>query len=111
MKCNLDRIFAALADPTRRRILQLLLERDMTVTEIAAKFEISLAGISKHLQILLKSKLMTRRKEGRNYWCQIELEGLQPAAIWLQEFGYVDEQLLNTLESLIDQEKILKMNR
>jgi len=60
----LDRVFAALADPTRRAILALLLEDDMAVTDVAAPFAMSLAAVSKHLAILRSSDFVERRKEG-----------------------------------------------
>ena len=102
MENQLDRSLAALADPTRRMILKLLLERDMTVTEIAAQFDMTLAGVSKHLRTLAKAGLISRRREGRTNWCRIELDGLGPAHSWLQEFGYLDQRVLETLEILID---------
>ena len=63
MVYNLDKIFAALADSTRREILIMLLEDDMAVTDVAEPFNISLAAISKHLQILSKSGLIIQEKE------------------------------------------------
>lgn len=99
---QLNAVFASLSDTTRRRILKLLLEQDMTVTAIAEGFEISLAGISKHLQILEKSKLISSKWIGRQRYCRINLEGLQPAFSWLQEFGFIDEPLLNQIESFVD---------
>jgi DNA-binding transcriptional ArsR family regulator len=64
MVYNLDKIFAALADSTRREILIMLLEDDMAVTDVAEPFNISLAAISKHLQILSKSGLIIQEKRG-----------------------------------------------
>ena len=63
MNNNLDKIFAALSDSTRREILIMLLEDDMAVTDVAEPFDISLAAISKHLQILSKSVLIVQEKE------------------------------------------------
>ena len=61
----LDTVFAALADPTRRAILTMLLEDDMAVTDVAEPFEMSLAAISKHLTILAGAGLITQEKRGR----------------------------------------------
>ncbi len=60
MHSRLDLAFAALADPTRREILSMLLEDDMAVTDVAEPFEISLAAISKHLTILTRAGLITQ---------------------------------------------------
>ena len=69
METALDHIFAALADPTRRAILMMLLEDDMAVTDVAEPFEMSLAAISKHLSILSKAGLITQDKRCVK-WCK-----------------------------------------
>ena len=102
MDSHLDATFAALSDPTRRRILKLLLSHDMTVTDIAEEFTMTLAGISKHLQILSKAGLISRQRQGRIHWCRIEIDGLGRAFSWMQDFGFVDRQILNALECIID---------
>ena len=65
MAQSLDIVFSALADPTRRAILGMLLEDDMAVTDVAAPFQISLAAISKHLGILADAGLISRERRGR----------------------------------------------
>ena len=65
MTNRLDAIFSALADPTRRAILSMLLEDDMAVTDVAHPFAMSLAAISKHLIILAEANLITQEKRGR----------------------------------------------
>jgi DNA-binding transcriptional ArsR family regulator len=102
---RLDLIFSALADPTRRRILSMLLEDDMAVTDVAAPFEMSLAAVSKHLVVLAGAGLIRQEKRGRITWCQIEPDGLAPrldldAGIWavrpvdLDDFERFLEQVL-----------------
>ena len=76
MTHDLDQIFAALADPTRRAILTMLLEDDMAVTDVAEPFEMSLAAISKHLTILTRAGLIAQEKRGRVKWCKLEPDGL-----------------------------------
>ena len=71
MTDRLDLVFAALSDPTRRAILTLLLEDDMAVTDVAEPFEMSLAAISKHLQILTRAGLIEQEKRGRVKWCKL----------------------------------------
>ena len=86
----LDQVFAALADPTRRAILAMLLEDDMAVTDVAEPFAMSLAAISKHLQILAEAGLIAQEKRGRVKWCKLEPDALRAASVWMQGFGVFD---------------------
>ncbi|MFT5585443.1 MAG: DNA-binding transcriptional ArsR family regulator [Cognaticolwellia sp.] len=80
----LSATFHALADPSRRRILALLRESEaLRVSDIAAVFEMSLNGVSKHLKILEAAGLVTRRIQGRVHWLSARWEGLQPPYEWL----------------------------
>ena len=81
MPDKLDIVFSALADPTRREILNMLLEDDMAVTDVAEPFDISLAAISKHLGILTKSGLIAQEKRGRVKWCKLEPDALRAASV------------------------------
>lgn len=87
---SLDAIFAALADPTRRAILTMLLEDDMAVTDVAEPFEMSLAAISKHLTVLAEAGLISREKRGRVKWCKLEPDAMRAATVWIQGFGQFD---------------------
>ena len=83
MDTTLDLVFAALADPTRRGILMMLLEDDMAVTDVADPFDMSLAAISKHLTILTKAGLISQEKRGRVKWCKLEPDAMRNASIWM----------------------------
>tara|TARA_B110000003_G_scaffold253658_1_gene269131 strand:- start:127 stop:468 length:342 start_codon:yes stop_codon:yes gene_type:complete len=104
MDKHLDDIFAALADPTRRTILIMLLEDDMAVTDVAEPFEMSLAAISKHLGILMRAGLISQEKRGRVKWCKIEPDALRDATIWMQSFGQFEAVNLDAFEKFLDQE-------
>ena len=93
--------FAALADPTRRAILGLLLEDDMAVTDVAEPFAMSLAAISKHLQILAEAGLISQEKRGRVKWCKLEPDGLRAASVWMQGFGQFDPVDLDGFERFL----------
>ncbi len=97
----LDTIFAALADPTRRAILAMLLEDDMAVTDVAEPFEMSLAAISKHLAVLTAAGLISQDKRGRVKWCRIEPDALRGASIWMQGFGQMDAPDLDDFERFL----------
>jgi DNA-binding transcriptional ArsR family regulator len=76
---QLDLLFYALSDTTRRRILTLVGEKAHTVTELAQPFEMSLAAVSKHIKILERAKLLIRKKEGRIHSCTLDPSALKSA--------------------------------
>ena len=104
MTRNLDVVFAALADPTRRRILSMLLEDDMAVTDVADPFEMSLAAISKHLAVLTGAGLISQEKRGRLKWCKLEPDALRDASVWMQGFGQFEAINLDAFERFLAQE-------
>ena len=104
MSTNLDDVFAALADPTRRAILSMLLEDDMAVTDVAEPFDMSLAAISKHLGILTRAGLISQEKRGRVKWCKLEPDAMRNASIWMQSFGQFEAVNLDAFEAFLDQE-------
>lgn len=101
---RLDATFAALSDPTRRAILQMLLEDDMAVTDVAEPFGISLAAISKHLGVLADAGLISRERRGRVIWCKLEPDALRAASVWMQGFGLFDPVDLDALERFLEAE-------
>lgn len=101
---DLDLIFAALGDPTRRAILSMLLEDDMAVTDVADPFEMSLAAVSKHLAILTRARLIAQEKRGRVKWCKLEPDAMRAASVWMQGFGQFDEIDLDGLERFLERE-------
>ncbi len=104
MTDRLDTVFAALADPTRRAILAMLLEDDMAVTDVAEPFSMSLAAISKHLAVLSDAGLISREKRGRVIWCKLEPEAMREASVWMRGFGQVDPLDLDDFERFLEQE-------
>jgi DNA-binding transcriptional ArsR family regulator len=98
---RLDAAFAALADPTRRRILSMLLEDDMAVTDVAEPFDMSLAAISKHLAVLGRAGLITQEKRGRITWCKLEPDALRAASVWMQGFGQFEPVELDAFERFL----------
>lgn len=104
MSRTLDLVFAALADPTRRAILAMLLEDDMAVTDVADPFEMSLAAISKHLTVLTQSGLISQEKRGRVKWCKLEPDALREASVWMQGFGQFEPVNLDAFEQFLKTE-------
>ena len=107
MTSPLDTIFAALADPTRRAILSMLLEDDMAVTDVAHPFAMSLAGISKHLVLLAEAGLISQEKRGRVKWCKLEPDAMRVATVWMQSFGQFEPVDLDQFERFLASEDAL----
>ncbi|WP_296423259.1 metalloregulator ArsR/SmtB family transcription factor [Yoonia sp.] len=103
MSTALDQVFSALADPTRRAILSMLLEDDMAVTDVAEPFAMSLAAISKHLGILSAAGLISQEKRGRVKWCKLEPDALHSASVWMHGFGQMAPLDLDAFEVFLKQ--------
>jgi DNA-binding transcriptional ArsR family regulator len=101
MSDTLSLVFAALADPTRRAILAMLLEDDMAVTDVAEPFATSLAAISKHLIVLAEAGLITQEKRGRVKWCKLDPDALRAASVWMQGFGQFEPVNLEAFERFL----------
>lgn len=82
----------------------MLLEDDMAVTDVAEPFQMSLAAISKHLQVLAEAGLISREKRGRVIWCKLEPDALKSASVWMQGFGQFDPVDLDALERFLEDE-------
>ncbi|MCV7433654.1 ArsR/SmtB family transcription factor [Mycolicibacterium bacteremicum] len=81
----LDRAYAALADPTRRRLLEALRDGDARITDLAAPLPMTFAGVSRHIGVLENAGLVTREVRGREHWLSLTQGGLDPAAQWMGE--------------------------
>jgi DNA-binding transcriptional ArsR family regulator len=104
MAPDLDMVFSALADPTRRAILAMLLEDDMAVTDVAHPFAMSLAAISKHLAVLAEAGLISRERRGRVIWCKLEPDAMRGASVWMQGFGQFEPVDLDAFERFLEGE-------
>ena len=100
----LDKVFFALADPTRRAILARLSVGEATVTELAQPFSISMPGISKHLTILADADLIFRRRQGRFRQCRINPSAMKSAVEWLDLYRTFWERQLDSLEQYLQSE-------
>jgi DNA-binding transcriptional ArsR family regulator len=99
---SLDRIFFALSDPTRRAIVGRLAAGSTTVGELAAPFSISAPAVSKHMKVLERAGLVSRRIEGRRHHCTLEPAALGAARDWLAFYRDFWEARLDELESLLE---------
>src|ERR1700761_9205903 len=81
----LDRAYGALADPTRRWLLETLRAGDARITDLAAPFPMTFAGVSRHIGVLEAAGLVRREVRGREHWLSLQPEGLSPAHAWMNE--------------------------
>ncbi len=98
---QIDRVFHALGDPTRRAILEKLSQAPVSVSRLAEPLELTVAAIVQHLQVLEESGLVRTEKIGRIRTCRIEPKGLAVAAQWLEERRTLWERRLDRLGNLL----------
>ena len=99
---TLNRTFAALADPTRRRILAHLARGDRCVTDLARPHPMSLPAVSKHLRVLEKAGLIRRRRYGRIHQLKLEAKPMKQAAQWVEEYRKFWEGSLDRLADYLE---------
>ena len=95
--------FEALADPTRRRILDLLRERPRLVGELVELLEMSQPGVSKHLRVLREAGLVDVRQDAQRRWYEVRPEPLADVHTWLESYRHLWEARFDRLDSLLDE--------
>jgi DNA-binding transcriptional ArsR family regulator len=98
---QLTTIFLALADPTRRAILERLRHGEASGTELAQPFSISVPAISKHLRVLEHADLILHRKDGRTHRFRLAARPLKEAAAWLEHYRHFWEAQLDSLDTYL----------
>ncbi|MCG3128623.1 MAG: hypothetical protein CHACPFDD_03512 [Phycisphaerae bacterium] len=96
-----DRIFQALADPSRRRIFESLTRGEAAVKDLTARFDISQPAISQHLGHLKSAGLVNRRRDGRNVYYRVEPRGMKPLIDWIAHYRAFWTERLDRLERLL----------
>jgi len=95
--------FAALADPTRREILERLARGETSVTELAAPFHMSLPAISKHLKVLERAGLISRGRKAQWRPCRLDAEGLRDVADWTEHYRRFWEGSFDRLDAYLNE--------
>jgi DNA-binding transcriptional ArsR family regulator len=108
---NLDAVFAALADPTRRAILSRLAAGEASVNEIAAPFEMSQPAVSKHLKVLERAGLIQRDVDKQRRPARLKAEPMAAAVSWLQEFKQFWSSSFDQLDGLLEELKKAERRR
>jgi DNA-binding transcriptional ArsR family regulator len=98
-------VFQAIADPTRREIIQLLSKQSLNVNAVADNFEISRPAISRHVRILTECGLLVIRQQGRERYCQADLRKLKQVADWTERYREFWTKKLDALEEFLEKEK------
>jgi DNA-binding transcriptional ArsR family regulator len=104
VKCSprlLNRTFAALADPTRRRILEHLAHGDRCVTDLARPYSMSLPAVSKHLRVLENAGLIRRRRSGRVHSLKLHAAPMKEAQQWIEEYRKFWEESFDRLDEYL----------
>ena len=108
---QLDLLFYALSDPTRRQILSMIKDGTQSISELADPFKMSLAAISKHIKILEKAKLLKREKVGRIHECTFNPEALTKAEECIKFYTVFWSEGLDAFASELEGEKKTKKKR
>lgn len=108
---NLDAVFAALADPTRRAILSRLVDGQASVNEIAAPFEMSQPAVSKHLKVLERAGLIERGIDEQRRPAKLKAETMAAAVSWLTEFKAFWDGSFDQLDNVLSQMKQNELTR
>jgi DNA-binding transcriptional ArsR family regulator len=98
---RLTTVFSALADPTRRAILERLARGEASGTELARPFSISVPAISKHLRVLEQAELILHRKDGRTHRFRLAARPMQEAAAWLEHYRQFWEEQFDSLDAYL----------
>ncbi len=103
-RSDMDSVFGALADPTRRAILARLSQGDATVSELSEPHDMSLAAVSRHIHVLADAGLMSRVREGKTIRCHLNADPLREATNWLAGYQEFWEQKLDALGAFLESE-------
>lgn len=95
-------VYKAIADPTRREIIELLISDNKTISEISDNFLISRQGITKHLKCLEEASLIELQKKGRETYCSLNFEPLNEVINWMEKYKVFWENKLDNLEKFLD---------
>jgi DNA-binding transcriptional ArsR family regulator len=98
---RLSLTFNALADPTRRAILARLALGEATVNELAAPFDLSLPGVSKHLKVLQRAGLITQTRKAQWRPCRLETTRLKEVSDWVEQYRHIWEERFDRLEDYL----------
>ena len=98
-------VFQAIADPTRREIINLLASQSLNLNAVADNFEISRPAISKHIKILTECGLVIIKQRGRERFCEAKLDKLNDVSVWVEKYKDFWNKKLDALETYLEEVK------
>ncbi len=103
-------VFQAIADPTRREIINMIAHRSLNLNSVAESFQISRPAISKHIKILTECGLIVIKQKGRERYCEAKLQKLNEVSEWIEQYRIFWTKKLDALEHFLE-EKTTKSNK
>ncbi len=94
-------VFQAIADPTRREIINMIAQESLNLNAIADNFDVSRPAISKHIKILTECELIKQEQKGREIYYQLEIEKMKEIDKWIEQFRKIWETRFNQLDTLL----------
>ena len=104
-------VFQAIADPTRREIINMVAHQSLHLNLVAEKFDVSRPAISKHIKILTECGLITIKQDGRHRYCEAKLDKLNEVSDWVEQYKKFWTQKLDALEIYLDELQTKKTKR
>jgi DNA-binding transcriptional ArsR family regulator len=95
-------VFQAIADPTRREIINILAHKSLNLNAVAGEFNVSRPAISKHIKILTECGLVTIRQQGRERYCEAQLDKLKEVSTWVEQYKEFWNARFDALENYLD---------
>ncbi len=103
-------VFQAIADPTRRAIINMIANKPLNLNTVAEQFDVSRPAISKHIKILTQCGLITIKQQGRERYCEAKLQKLNEVSAWVEQYRVFWTQKLDALENFLAQEDLSTEN-
>src|SRR5687767_9296394 len=101
-------VFQAIADPTRREIINLIAHETLNQNAIAEKFDMSRPAISQHMKVLIECGLVVVNKQGRERYCEVKLDKLNEVAAWVEPYRKMWEERYDKLDNVLERLKAKK---
>ena len=98
-------VFQAIADPTRRDIINLIAYKPLNLNSIADKFEVSRPAISQHIKILMECGLIEMKKQGRERYCEAKLDQLNEVSQWIEQYRQLWADKFNRMDEILEELK------
>lgn len=100
-----DKVFSALADKNRRKVVELLHKKEASIQELLPFFSVSFQGLSKHIKVLEEAQIVEKKRQGKFMICSLNRDALHTSLQWMERYSKLWNASFDTLEQLVDEEK------